>query len=565
MMIHVRRINRRLRRALVLVCAIAVLAGFPTGNAAVPEAANLFIKGAPPADTLIVVDTAHFPPNLALTMTSLQGIVNQRQARIYMQSGSYDAHWAEWMIERGDVRDLRRLSSIDALQLIDEFRDELVGQVVVDPAVPATINVATMLSGLDQLLITYPNYADHYAERYGLPIVEDLRGRFTSNADAYRWAKDVLWPRLERHALAMLHPSINALRDFLIQQKIFVWWQGGTADAGSLTDRFAELKVTYEVLKDAPTNIPVLGYPWAGEGIGPGEHGGVSLFSQHGKFLLPSDLASNLSVHVNTRPVAPGVLHNPQDQPDLAVPVDADSDKAYISVIMSDGDNIQALLNYFPRYFDHQAQRTAPIGWSISPAALDLIPDVVDYYAAARLPGDYFVAAVSGIGYVYLNQYGKETADAGAALDGFLTLTRDYMEQMGLTVIWPMVPEGAMKEETLRLYAEKIEFLTALFPDYGQKVRGYDEANRVLSIAGRDVPVFHAMGGATPFASSIRSALKDAPRPAFAHAFALNWNVQPKDIATLESTLGEGFVVVSPAELARLYLSHYRVNQETSK
>ena len=567
------RLARRFRLGISLGLWLSLGVALPIAHAqggaappAVPEQAQeapaLFIKSAPPAKELIAVEMANYPPNLALTMTSLQGIVNRIEPRLFLLSGPYDAHWADWFVSRGDVERVRRLDSIQGLQLIEEFRDELAGQVVVDPAVPATINVATMLAGLDRLLITYPNYADNYARRYNLPVVEDLRGRFASNAEAYRWAMENLWPRLNHHALAMLHPSIIVLRDFLIQQNIFVWWQSGTSDGPDLALRFEELQVTHEVLRKSPANIPVLGYPWAGDGVGPGEHGGVSLFSEYGKFLLPSDHAANLSVHVNARPAAPGVLQNPQDLPGRAVP-EPDPAKAYISVLMSDGDNIQALINYFPRYWKDSPPRTAPVAWTISPAALDLIPAVVDYYAAVRLPGDYFLASVSGIGYVYLDRYGKSTADPQAALDGFLSLTRNYMERMGLAMIWPMVPQGAVPEQTLRQYAEKIEFLTAIFPDYGQKVGRYEEANRLLAAGGREIPVFHAIGGGTPFAASIRSALQGAPRPAFAHAFALNWNVHPLDLANLERTLGEGFAVVSPADLARMFLSHHRAEQES--
>jgi len=527
-----------------------------------PEPASLFVKGPPPARELIVSDISQLPANLRLTFVSLQGVVNQAEPRLFLLTMGYDAQWAEWLKDRGDIDSLRHVAPVE---LIEMFRHELAGQVVVDPALDASINVATMLASLEKLLITHPDYADVYAERYGLPIVHDLRGVFATSGAAYRWAKENLWPRLNHHALAMLHPSIPHLRDFLIQQKVFVWWQGGKADGGGTMNRFEELKVTHEVLREAPVNIPVLGYPWAGEGVGPGEHEGVSLFSQYGKFLLPSDLASNLSVHASARPPRPAALRNAPDRPAplsgpaATEPAHVNPAKVYLSVLISDGDNIQALLNYFPRYFEGQEEiqgaprRTA--AWSISPAAHDLIPAVVDYYAAKRLPGDYFLTAVSGIGYVYLDQYGKEVQDTKAALDGFLSLTRDYMVRLGLTAIWPMTPGGAMSEEALRLYADSIEFLTAILPDYGQKVRRYEEANRVLRIGDRVVPVFHAMGGESPLAAGIKKALQDAPRPAFAHAFALNWNVQPEELAALSDTLGDKYVLVTPAELARLYLS----------
>lgn len=512
---------------------------------------GLFIKIAPPARQLIAAEVSGLPADRTLTLTSLQGIVNQTEPRIFLVEGGFARLWLDWLVTRGDIDGVRYVPAAQTEALIEEFKDELRGQVVVDPRVPATLNLATMIAALDRLLITYPDYAEHYAERYGLPIVTDLRGLFNRNGEAYRWALDNLWARLNHHALALLHPDVPHPRDFIIQQKIWVWWQGGTADSGGLANRLAELTVTYDVLKAAPVNIPVLGYPWKGEGVGLGEHGGVDLLSRYGKFLVPSDLARNLSVHANTRPPARAALQ--YEAPDSPSPSEPDPDKVYLTVIVSDGDNVQALLNYFPRYFEEPEGRTAPVAWTISPAAWDLIPDVVDYYAARRLPGDAFIAAVSGIGYVYLDRYGADLPNKDEAVRGFLQLTSDYMDRMGLTMLWPMVPEGPVPQSLLALYAEEIENLQALFPDYGQKVPTYAQATYTLEARGRTVPVFHAMGGETPLARSIQTALADAPRPAFVHAFALNWNVSPGDLAALDAQLGDGYVIVSPEQLVALF------------
>ncbi len=277
-------------------------AGLSPGGA---STVGLFPKGAPPAPTLIVVDLRAFPEELGLatTMTSLQGIVNQTQPRLFLVRNEFDEMWVEWLRERGDVENLERKDAVGSLDLIRQFRAELEGQVVVDPDLPATINVATMLAATDRLLITYPRVAASFAQRYNLPIVVDLRGRFNSSAEAYRWAWENLWPRLGHHALAMLHPSVSPLRDFLIQQKIFVWWQSGSLDGVEPGNSpMAEWPVTTRVLAESPPHIPVLGYPWRGDGVGPGETLGVEVFSRYAKFLVPTDLAGNLSVHASTRP-----------------------------------------------------------------------------------------------------------------------------------------------------------------------------------------------------------------------------------------------------------------------
>lgn len=511
---------------------------------------GLLLPAPPLADTLLVADIRAYPQHLALTMVSLQGIVNKKQSRLFLVTHTYDPMWADWLKERGDVDALAKLDVLQAAQLISRFRDELKGQVVTDPNVPATINLATMISGLDGLLITHPDYADNYAERFHLPIAVDLRGRFERNFEAYQWALDNLWPRLSHHALAMLHPSCTSVRDLLIQEKLWVWWQAGSQE-DTLATRLKEGSIGHEVLTRSPANIPVFGYPWCGDGIGLGEHVGVSLFSQHGKFLLPTDHASNLSVHRSTRPIS-----NPlnQPRPDDDQPI-LDPAQVHLSFLVSDGDNLQALLNYFPGYWTEPHGRTVPIGWTISPSTLEIMPDVVDWLIEHRLPGDYFVASVSGIGYVYMEQYGRYTDDQKAVVTGFLSLTRQYMEGLGLTILWPMSDQGSVPNTALHLYASHIPSLEAIFPDYGQHVSGYPQTHKLLEVDGRRIPVFHAINGKNDsMENDLAAFFAEAPRPAFGNVFLTNWFYKSPAIADLARRLGKDYVLVRPDELVGLYL-----------
>lgn len=535
----------------ILVFPASVLASGTSPSASAVPSGGILPRPPAMTDNLLVADIRNFPPDLALLMISLQGVVNRQTARIFLITGGNDQMWANWLQERGDVQQLTKLDTIAALQLIHTFRTEISGIVVVDPAVPATVNVATMLSGLDQLIIAYPSFAEKYAHEYDLPIVADLRGRFANNAEAYSWAFTNLWPRLNHFALAMLHPECLAPRDIIIQQKLWVWWQSGSADGGSIANRMAELQTTMRVLQSSPVNIPVFGYPWHGDGVGLGENGGVTLFSQYGKFLLPADLAGNLSVHRSAQPT-----RLPLNPPVSVADAATIAGKTYASVIFSDGDNLQALLNYFPRYWADPQNRQVPIGWTISPSAWEMMPAVVDYLAQHRLPGDYFVAAVSGIGYVYLEEYGRSTPDPEGAVREFLALTNDYMNKMGLTMIWPMATAGPVKDAILQQYATQLDNLTAIFPDYGQKISDYAKVNQIVRVGNRNIPVFHAVSGRKEYlAADLHAFLTSAPKPAFIQLFLCNWFYNQAELAALGSVLGSDYLLVRPDELARLYLS----------
>ena len=63
-----------------------------------------------------------------------------------------------------------------------------------DPTVPATVNVATTIAGVENAVVLSPELADSYLGTWKLPVLKDLRGQFTGTEtgskknDAYRWA-----------------------------------------------------------------------------------------------------------------------------------------------------------------------------------------------------------------------------------------------------------------------------------------------------------------------------------------------------------------------------------------
>ncbi|MEM7347710.1 MAG: GxGYxYP domain-containing protein, partial [Chloroflexota bacterium] len=97
-------------------------------------------------------------------LTTLQGIVNRGAPRLYLnhdhqrlETPGVDAFWLEqyqmadqpygWLAET-DVIELADLE-----ELLTIFADDVEGLVVWDPAVPATLNVATTIAGIEDLAV----------------------------------------------------------------------------------------------------------------------------------------------------------------------------------------------------------------------------------------------------------------------------------------------------------------------------------------------------------------------------------------------------------------------------
>lgn len=517
--------------------------GLPYRGPATP-AADLFPHSQPPAAELLVADLRRLPPDWQLCLLTLQGLTNRQTPSMYSITVAQDVQWLDWMLQRQFVRSTRTLERPE--DWLDHYRALVKGVVISDPRLPATKNVAMMVASVQDGIVVSPRLA----QQLRLPVLMDLRGKWKTNVEAYRWAFDTLWPRLSHKMIACLWPDSLGIRDYLAQQKVFTFWLSGPIDgARKGADPQAEVKLMEELLAKMPVNIPVLGYPWAGKDVGIGEGPGVQLFAEFGKYLVGSVDSTNLSVHSGIQAPAP------RRQVPPAPPLQRD--KVYLSIIISDGDNLPVLtLHNFPQLWKDPLRGKFPIGWTISPSSRLLIPDVVDYYYRTATPDDCFLGAVSGVGYTYPDHYGERFAQPGRVFDGFLEQTRQAMAGMDLKDAWIM---GITRPELIRRYAERIPGLESIYPDYGRRVSTYDEAT-YPTVHG--VPVFHAATGWTEGAPREKQvadvvaqikAMAPAGRPAFLHLFVWNWGFNLPMLKEILDKLGPDYVAVRPDHLAQLY------------
>lgn len=514
---------------------------------------DIFPRSNPPASHLITFDLTKLTPDWQLCLLSLQGLVNRKQPRIYYFTNSMDPFWLQWMEKNGWIHGSKPAASPD--QLLREFRSDYRGGIITDPAMPPSANVATMLAGVDDALVVSPRLE----KILKLPVIADLRGRWKTNVEAYRWAFDHLWSRLTHHVIACSAPNQLYLRDYLVENRVFIFWLSGQIDgAAPYANPQAEVNLMTQLFAKMPADIPVMSYPYAGPNVGIGEGPGVTLFAQFGKYLVGSTSCSNLSVHSGIRIAQ---FHQ------RTVPPPPLKNRVYVTWIMSDGDNLPVLSDFnFPQLWKDPLRGSYPIGWTMSPSAYMLIPDIADYYFHTATPNDQILGAVSGIGYTYPDWFGEryKKGDREKVFDTFLDQTGYYLQKLGEKAIWIM---GITHNSLIRQYAERIPFLEAIFPDYGRNVSDYQLAT--YPTAG-NVPVFHAVTSwqenqtpAQQVASLVQQIKAFTPpqRPAFLHLFIWNWGASLPVFQQVLKELGPGYVAVRPDQLGALYreyLSHQR-------
>ncbi len=117
-----------------------------------------------------------------VAVACLQGLINRAGPRLYVLSPGDERpeYWLRVLSEEGrwlSDRQPEPVADLSGLVALAEGR--LKGAVIWNPDVPATVNVATTIAGVENGVVLSPKMADRYLGNWDLPVLDDLRGRST--------------------------------------------------------------------------------------------------------------------------------------------------------------------------------------------------------------------------------------------------------------------------------------------------------------------------------------------------------------------------------------------------
>ena len=491
-----------------------------------------------PARHLLAADVRHLPADEVLLLGSLQGIVNRRQPRIYLITSDDDQFWLDQMQAQGQTD--APILVADPLSLVQTFRGEIKGAVVSDPNVYVSPCIAVDIAGLDDFLIATPALA----ERLGLPIKSDLRGKFKDDADALRYARTDLLPRLNPYLTLCLDPVLLGAQvdDIIAARGACFWITGPKAQDRPGANMAAERDEITRTFALMPLGAVVRGFWWHGDGMGLDETPGVALGSRYGKITTVSDYVSNFSV---TSGVRVNALKQKPQPPAPAL----DRSKVYIALALSDGDNLCTWRGVFRQFFTDPLFGTFPVAFGMGPSLIDVAPVQAQWYYDHAAPTTEFLCDVSGAGYIYPPEWGKALKDRDAKLNTFYGLTGQYLNRMDMHTLRLMnVGTG-----DIAAAGKALPQVGFLMPDYG--LAGEESYPQFTYTLPTGQAVFRGASdgpGAAKLAAELR-AHAGTTRPAFLNAFVYVWGTKLSDLQQMLTLLGPEYVAVTPTQLNALY------------
>jgi hypothetical protein len=491
--------------------------------------------------------------DVQLAVTTMTGIVNRPQPRIYLITNDDDLFWLN-QIPASASRSTSPATGDGVLTaLLLAHRASIQGLIIYDPGLIDTVNVATMLAAQRDAMVVSPDLAQNLHEVYQLPILADLRSYgWRSRMQAYHWAQQNLLEGCSARLLAGLDPGImGSLRSFLVATRTFIYWLDSRKYLPAPSDGWlSERGLMQQIIGAYAPGTVHLG--WFID-----EPSGVGLTSQAALPVLATDHCTNLEVLAAALPQSPRLISQVQQADSASVA----SDKIYVSFTISDGDNLQYCQHRMLHLWQDSARGTLPIGWTISPALLQVTPMLAEYYMRTLTPNDELIAGPSGASYMFPTRW------PGERLMPFLQQTGSLMQAMDIETL-EVLDIGQWQSSGLPL--SNIN-LTGMAFDNEQHQQAYIQAlascglRGILSGSGQaiarwkmvnGVPVYQNLG----LAGSVNGALsliKNAvllhpQRPHFLNVYILAWSMAPSDLKQIAAQLGAGYEIVLPRRLLAL-------------
>ncbi len=332
-----------------------------------------------PAAELWVIDPRGLPPAEQALLASLQGQLNRTNATLWLRGVGAST----WVLEEVRAEGMTCRTNLTVWSALELSRDRVQGFITCS-VTNASLNVATSLAGPRRAVVAdvslRPNLiAQGWRELLDVRGLSEMaawtqfRGDFTAGVLVHQpWSKP-------------LH-----LRDLAVARGAFTCFDVTPAERT-------------RVVRELGLGTRVFGW-------GRDEHEFVSEVSAGGGVVIPSDWALNLSALARLPAAIP-------PRPRRPAPTPLQAGERVVAFVVTDGDNVQWLLNGFvdsPGFWASPQRGRFAVTWELAPALAQLAPRVCARLFRTASDQDDFIAGPSGDGYWFPSR----SPDAGAVARG---------------------------------------------------------------------------------------------------------------------------------------------------
>jgi hypothetical protein len=454
-----------------------------------------------------------------VSLHSLMGLLAKTKPRILR-----DVNNNRQMVEEAGIAVIDSFYQ-DYPKLLNRFASHFTGYILCKSK-DRSANVAISLSSVLNALVV-PEEIEEIAKKAGLKKLLDARRKNE------KWALKKYGNAFSKTTASYQNSSDDRgayLGDYSIFSGAFQFWD--KRSNGSLA------KKVYRRMNSGAAFF----------GAWPDEYKTVEQLSKRSLMVHASDWALNLSTLTNIP--APIARQEPADTFKVIPQVHT------VCFLMSDGDNIQWLLNAFndTSTWNSSIKSKLKLGWTISPALTELAPLVYNKYVSLvnSSKTNSLVASPSGRGYFFPSLYDDLEQEAG--------LLNSYMKKAGLSIVNIIDTDNGKFNESAYLSQPGIDalFVYSFGDNYTGRKGKITWDHDKPAIGGR-----YALweGANTP--QSLAGLLNKAPANIYSEdGYSLVpvhvWSRNVRDVMACVQLLNEHVRVVTPAEFVWLIKKNLR-------
>jgi hypothetical protein len=477
-------------------------------------------------DTVFIVYDDNFTEDEVLIVQTLQGILAKEKPAIYRDVGTGSTIWINDLISKGLITPSYSFQD-NFIGLISNFKDQIKGYVICELHTTSS-NIAISLAGiLNAIPVTEKNI--DLIESLEIPLLYDLRDK------NYSWLLNNFSGSFNKNVVIYQ----DTIKDLCLgDYSVF------TNSLHFFEDIHSELVDT--IFNNMQTNSFLLGW-------GKDEYQTINKSSNNSISVLPADYSYNLSLLTNMNSTISQKTHETYTK-------NIDSVHT-VCFVMSDGDNIQWLLNWFitdTRWFGNNNRGQLDIGWTISPALSELAPTVMSkiYETSSNTAfgKDYFIAGPSGTGYIYPENF-KD-------LEIYTQQLNSYMQKSNLNIV--NIIGNNFDDYYLYSFLEKPNIDALFYYDFSN-YSNHDGSIKFLNNKPIISARFNLWGGFNS-SQTLSNKINNLPKnPYLESGYSLipvhNWSNSVDSILLCSELFNENIRVVSPDKFVNLIKQNLITNK----
>jgi hypothetical protein len=348
-------------------------------------AGGLFPK-MPQAPAVHLVDVQRDDGQARLSAFALEGMINQSAAESYLISRPLDQDQVRLSNRSMDRLPLPGGANPGLRALFKSYSGRVKKMFLYDPTKDWTFDLALMAAAQQKGIPVTKEIASSLSKEFGWKgEVQDFTSLGHNRIDGFEWALTHLMPGCSRKVIFVVQPHGDIpLFDYAVASKGFTFWLDFKNP-----EELAEVKRIFAT-EGYTVGTSLMGYANSGDQAN-------EFANKYGIGYVVSDFYANGSFWSS--------FPNKTYHQETGHPVQAVPGKVYVSLVWSDGDNIQFDQAGLFKLWSDPNRGTVPVATTMSPALQELNSPLLDWYYAKLTPNDELIAGPSGVQFIYGRDY----------------------------------------------------------------------------------------------------------------------------------------------------------------